>query len=82
MEEEDQQQQQPQPKKNQAMINISFTLPNNLYKAAWAICNVSGYDSFEDYLCNLVRQDVEMEIEGNGQLHGANLVRLGQLMAT
>jgi hypothetical protein len=49
-------------------MNLSLKLPTNLLKAAQAISLLCGYDNFEDYLVELIRQDVKMELDGSGRL--------------
>ncbi len=39
----------------QPNIDISFKLPNNVYKAALGTSLLLGYDRFEDYLYELVQ---------------------------
>jgi hypothetical protein len=49
-------------------IHIRLRLPTNLYKAAQAICTLCGYDNFEEYLHDVIMQDVKMELDGGGRL--------------
>ena len=49
-------------------IDVTLKLPDRLCKAAQAISVLLGYDTFEDYLCELIRVDVKSEIESAGQL--------------
>ncbi|MFL6367763.1 MAG: hypothetical protein ACJ72T_04345 [Nitrososphaeraceae archaeon] len=49
-------------------IDVILKLPDRLCKAAQAISVLLGYDTSEDYLCELIRVDVKSEIESAGQL--------------
>ncbi|MFL6330000.1 MAG: hypothetical protein ACJ705_03185 [Nitrososphaeraceae archaeon] len=49
-------------------IDVIQKLPDRLCKAAQAISVLLGYDTSEDYLCELIRVDVKSEIESAGQL--------------
>ncbi|MFL6397720.1 MAG: hypothetical protein ACJ706_11295 [Nitrososphaeraceae archaeon] len=49
-------------------IDVTLKLPDRLCKVAQAISVLLGYDTFEDYLCELIRVDVKSEIESAGQL--------------
>ena len=57
-----------QEKDNITIVNVSLRLPTNLYKAAQAISLLCGYDNFEDYLLELIRADIKMELDGSGRL--------------
>jgi hypothetical protein len=56
-----------QEKDNITNINVS-RLPTNLYKTAQAISLLCGYDNVEDYLLELIRADIKMELDGSGRL--------------
>ncbi|MFL6338338.1 MAG: hypothetical protein ACJ718_04390 [Nitrososphaeraceae archaeon] len=49
-------------------IDVTLKLPDRLCKVAQAISVLLGYDTSEDYLCELIRVDVKSEIESAGQL--------------
>jgi len=53
---------------NITTVNISLKLTTNLYKAAQAISTLCVYDNFEDYLRDVIVQDVKMELDGGGRL--------------
>ena len=45
-----------------------MTIPTKLYKTAQAISLLSGYNNFEDYILEVIKQDVKMELDGGGRL--------------
>ena len=59
-------QKQEQPNEQQAMIDVSFKLPNNVHKAALGISLLLGYDGFEDYLYELIQDDLRVKLGEGG----------------
>jgi hypothetical protein len=55
-------------KEKTATVTVTMTIPTNLYRAAQAISLLCGYDNFEDYLVEVIKQDVKMELDGSGRL--------------
>jgi hypothetical protein len=47
----------------QPNIDISFKLPNNVYKAALGMSLLLGYDRFEDYLYELIQGDLRTNLK-------------------
>ncbi|HEY5631743.1 MAG TPA: hypothetical protein VIR31_06420 [Nitrososphaeraceae archaeon] len=51
---------------NETIVTVS--LPRSYYRAGWLIAKMLGYDSFDEYVSEVVKTDIRSELDGSGSL--------------
>ena len=49
-------------------IIVTLRLPKKYYKTAYAVAHLLGHDSFDEYVSDVVIQNMRMEIGGGGSV--------------
>jgi hypothetical protein len=47
---------------------VTLRLPKKYYKTAYAVAHLLGHDSFDEYVSDVVIQNMQMEIGGGGSV--------------
>ena len=48
---------------------VSFKLPEKTFRTSFAISALLGFDSYEQYIVDLVQRDIELVKNGSSDLH-------------
>jgi hypothetical protein len=54
---------------NNTEVIVTLKIPKNYYKAGYAISHLLGFESFDEYVSDVVMSNVDMDLDGGGSLN-------------